>query len=317
MPPLKRFILVGGWAFGLGCLCLPALLADLAAAEVAGFEAPTAKSVQARMATAKADSTLLDRLIYLSDPFVGAPYVVSPLGEGAGEDTDPRIRFDAFDCTTFVETTMALLFSPDLDGALERLNQIRYRGVQRDFLNRRHFPAAEWIPDLIQAGYFHDITRKVGGRTVKLQSKILNAKVWNQRRKPRHFNLPDERIPSGKFSVPTWPLVQALEHFKKIPPGTVLNVVRVNFRQMPVRVSHQGIVIRKNKNCTCGTPPTGCTTPWWTSPWGNFLARISLYQKWPVQGINLLKITRPYATAHGAPVELPVSPISTTKTRLN
>ena len=110
MPPLKRFILVGGWAFGLGCLCLPALLADLAAAEVAGFEAPTAKSVQARMATAKADSTLLDRLIYLSDPFVGAPYVVSPLGEGAGEDTDPRIRFDAFDCTTFVETTMALLF---------------------------------------------------------------------------------------------------------------------------------------------------------------------------------------------------------------
>ena len=52
-------------------------------------------------------------------------------------------------------------------------------------------------------------------------------------------------------------------------------------------------------------------------PLGEILARISLYQKWPVQGINLLKITRPYATAHGAPVELPVSPISTTKTRLN
>ena len=36
--------------------------------------------------------------------YIGARYATDPLGEMKSPDTDPLIRFDTFDCTTFVET---------------------------------------------------------------------------------------------------------------------------------------------------------------------------------------------------------------------
>lgn len=70
--------------------------------------------------------------------FLGARYINSPLGEGCAPDSDPLIRFDAFDCTTFVETVMA-------NGDIETLNQIRYKDGQIGFLNRNHFIESDWL----------------------------------------------------------------------------------------------------------------------------------------------------------------------------
>lgn len=70
--------------------------------------------------------------------FLGARYINSPLGEGCAPDSDPLIRFDAFDCTTFVETVMA-------NGDIETLNQIRYKGGKIGFLNRNHFIESDWL----------------------------------------------------------------------------------------------------------------------------------------------------------------------------
>lgn len=70
--------------------------------------------------------------------FVGAPYVLSPLGEGAGIDDDPLIRLDAFDCTTFVETVLA-------DANLDKLNRIRYQDGVIDFVHRNHFIETDWL----------------------------------------------------------------------------------------------------------------------------------------------------------------------------
>ena len=70
--------------------------------------------------------------------FLGARYINSPLGEGRAPDSDPLIRFDAFDCTTFVETVMA-------NGDIETLNQIRYKDGKIGFLNRNHFIESDWL----------------------------------------------------------------------------------------------------------------------------------------------------------------------------
>lgn len=70
--------------------------------------------------------------------FLGARYINSPLGEGCAPDSDPLIRFDAFDCTTFVETVMA-------NGDIETLNQIRYKDGKIGFLNRNHFIESDWL----------------------------------------------------------------------------------------------------------------------------------------------------------------------------
>lgn len=75
---------------------------------------------------------------YIGAEFLGMPYVKNPLGEGMAPDTDPLIRFDAFDCATFVETAIA-------DGNIDKLNKIRYKGGKVDFLNRNHFIETDWL----------------------------------------------------------------------------------------------------------------------------------------------------------------------------
>ncbi len=70
--------------------------------------------------------------------YVGANYISDPLGEGFGYDADPLIRFDAFDCTTFVETVLA-------NGNVEKLNKIRYLDGKIDFLHRKHFIETDWL----------------------------------------------------------------------------------------------------------------------------------------------------------------------------
>ena len=75
---------------------------------------------------------------YPGQSFLGAPYMASPLGECALPDDDPLIRFDAFDCTTFVETVLA-------DGCECRLTQIRYKDGKVGFLTRNHFIESDWL----------------------------------------------------------------------------------------------------------------------------------------------------------------------------
>src|SRR5712692_3563301 len=75
------------------------------------------------------------RLLDVSERFLGTPYVVSPLGEGGGKDADPLIRFDAVDCLTFVEETMAISYAADPRGVEPILSELRY---VREIAEDRH-----------------------------------------------------------------------------------------------------------------------------------------------------------------------------------
>ena len=72
--------------------------------------------------------------------YLGARYLNDPLGEGIAPDPDPLIRTDAFDCTTFVETSLAA-------GDVGALTKIRYKNGDVDFVNRNHFIESDWIPN--------------------------------------------------------------------------------------------------------------------------------------------------------------------------
>lgn len=105
--------------------------------------------------------------------FLGARYLNSPLGEGIAPDNDPLIRFDAFDCTTFVETVIA-------DNNLKKLNKIRYKNGQVDFLARNHFIETDWLQnnsDIVQ-----NVSNRYGPvqvRSVKIDKKSWFKKVHN------------------------------------------------------------------------------------------------------------------------------------------
>lgn len=257
------------------------------------FAPPSDEVILERIRAARERADFAERLRVVSDPFVGAPYVVSPLGEGEGPDPDPRFRYDAFDCTTFVETTVALALANDVEEARALLDFIRYRGGKPGFLERRHFPEAEWIPELAELGFLEDITRAVGGDAVVVEKKRLDPGVWERRKRPSHLELPAERIPSGEFALDVWPLDIARAEQAKIPPGTLLNLVRVDFRSVPVRVSHQGLVIEKGGKLYLRHAADRMFHSVVDEPLDHFFSRMQKYKKWPVAGVNLARVKEP------------------------
>ncbi len=277
----------------------------------APFAAPSAQSLDEHVQAAR-ERPMPERLVAVSDAFVGAPYVLSPLGEGAPPDADPRWRFDAFDCTTFVETTLALSRAGSVREARTVLDEIRYKEGRPAFEARRHFPEAEWLPELIGLGYLEDITQKVAGPSAKRVQKILSHDSWQRRKKPILSELPPERIPTGTHQLWVWPIDEAVAHPHRIPPGTVLSVVRDDYRSIPVRVSHQGLVIKKGRTLYMRHAADRVFHRVVDEPLKNFLTRIQRYQKWPVTGIHLAKVLDDQGPA--APRDARrASPPSTTK----
>ena len=109
--------------------------------------------------------------------FLGAPYMNSPLGEDVAPDSDPLIRFDAFDCTTFVETVLA-------GGDVNKLNKIRYKNGNVGFLNRNHFIESDWLinnADLVEnvsARYADTAVRHVVIDKQSWFKKVYNIDVY-------------------------------------------------------------------------------------------------------------------------------------------
>ena len=99
--------------------------------------------------------------------FLGARYINSPLGEGCAPDSDPLIRFDAFDCTTFVETVMA-------NGDIGTLNQIRYKDGKIGFLNRNHFIESDWLVN--NSDRVQNVSADYA--QTKIRSVIIDKRSW-------------------------------------------------------------------------------------------------------------------------------------------
>lgn len=106
----------------------------------------------------------------IGDEYMGVKYVNDPLGEGRAPDTDPLIRDDAFDCTTFVETVLA-------NGDVDTLNQIRYKNGEIDFINRNHFIETEWLPN--NANIVKNVSARYG--QTALRHVVINRAAWLQR----------------------------------------------------------------------------------------------------------------------------------------
>lgn len=119
----------------------------------------------------------------MGEQYLGTPYVPDPLGEGFAPDADPLIRFDAFDCTTFVETVLA-------DGNINKLNKIRYKDGKINFINRNHFTESDWLSnnsDIVQ-----NISQKYGKTAVRKVN--INRAGWLKRVHNIDVNTPIETI---------------------------------------------------------------------------------------------------------------------------
>lgn len=245
------------------------------------------------------------RLKAVTAPWRGAPYGVSPLGEGAGTDADPPLRYDTFDCTTFVETALASLPSSADESVIAHLQALRYHGGQVAFGARRHFPGAEWTPGLIAQGVLTDVTKRVAGPDASFASKTLSPAVWDRRKRPTVLELSAARVPTGETGVWVLPLAAYEAHADAIPDGTVLNVVRVNYKNVPVRITHQGLVLRIKGKTVLRHAADRMYHSVVDEPLAHFVARMRKYKRWPVFGFQLLAVNGPPVPA--APVAIPLT----------
>jgi len=235
-------------------------------------------------------TALVERMVQVSEHFLGAPYQISPLGEGPGHppDTDPLIRYDAFDCTTFVEETLALALSSHVAEAQDSLRRIRYINGEVGYTTRKHFVMAQWIPMNQKAGFLVDITVQVGGDHTRWARKRLDGHVWQMRwNKAMWPALRPEQVPSGIFALPIIPLEDLPGLMGRIPSGAILSVVREDRPWFPERVSHQGlVVIRKGRFFLrhASKLPFHRVVD---EPLEGFLKRNLAYRKWSVEGLNL------------------------------
>lgn len=112
------------------------------------------------------------RVIAASARYLGTPYALDPLGEGAGPDPDPRIDRRRVDCVTFVEQVLAEALAPTPEAILPTLLRIRYRDGVVGFARRNHYFVADWLPN--NAWLVTDLTDAVGGRRVRRMTKWID-----------------------------------------------------------------------------------------------------------------------------------------------
>jgi hypothetical protein len=235
-------------------------------APIGQFQSPRNTNIQQELRRIhQHTASLPQRVEAVSELFLGAPYKLGPLGEGPdGEfDRDPLIRFDAFDCTTFVETVMALSLERDLDSATRTLQKIRYKDGKIGYATRNHFTELDWVPNNVRAGYLHDITSDVAGRSALEISKTISKREWylhkslvslkggfteeeKQRLLPKLQHLGDQ-FPDERATLTVLPMEALSLALAHIPSGTIVNFVHTDQPGTETIVSHQVFLIKKNE----------------------------------------------------------------------
>jgi hypothetical protein len=235
---------------------------------------------------------LAERLISISDGFLGTPYKLSPLGEGEGVDPDPLIRFDLVDCLTMVEETMAMAMAPSADQLVPTLNGIRYAGAPV-FEARNHLMEAQWLPDNLKKGRLKDISQSLSPHTVVIE-KVLDAKAWSGN-EGKALNLPESARLKGSYPVRIIPVDEAQEALAKAPTGSLVVVVRKDRPTAVTRVTHVGFLVQK-KSGPFLRHASKTFKKAVDEELSKYVGRNLGYAKWTVEGFAVYEVTEPKST---------------------
>ena len=284
-------------------------LAPRAATASAPSAVPTAAAIEAVLAAAPPAGGA--RAAAASAPLLGVRYLLSPLGEGRGEDPDPTFRLDAFDCVTFVETAMALGGAASLEEAGRALDEVRYAGAAVEIADRNHEVLSQWIPANLAKGRIAPLAREVGGGAAVVAATEYTPERWRRLRAAgqRLTGVPAGREPLGRFEVEVVPPAALLARADRIPDGTVAWVVRQEQAGSITRVSHGGlIVVRDGRRLVRHASSWPGVMKVVEEPLADFLRHQRQASHRPLTGLALFRILdgRAAPAAGGPPPDAPV-----------
>lgn len=194
-------------------------------------------------------NTLSERTLQVAQTFLGTPYVSHTLETNEQEQVVINLR--KFDCWTFVESCTALALTAtdsvrSYAQYIDHIQQLRYRnGVVDGYGSRLHY-FSEWMLNMIEKGYYRDITQELGGTklTKKIQFITQNPKLYPKTRDSLTLSkilLSQDRINAQEwFYIPKYK-VKNIED--KIQAGDMI-VLTSNVKGLDIE--HQGFAIRGN-----------------------------------------------------------------------
>lgn len=244
---------------------------------------------------------LQQRVVEASRRFLDTPYAISPLGEGQGPDPDPMIRYDAVDCLTFVETSIALALAGS-DAEVEPiLRKLRY-GSSPVFEDRNHLMESEWLPHNIAKGFIRDVTARYGGADAIRVQKRLTKESWLSP-SSKSLGLPEERQIRGVFPLTVVPLDKVLARAEEIPSGTIVVVVREDLPFKVTRVTHLGFLVQKHGRPYLRHAAKSVYERVVDEDLESFLTRNARYDKWRVTGLAFFQVLQPPAPVLSSAVQ--------------
>ena len=113
------------------------------------------------------------KIDFISGQFIDVPYEESTLiGDDKTEEV-LTINLAGLDCFTYIDYVEALRLSSEYSQFRDNLIRTRYKEGDISYPTRKHF-FSDWVNT--GSGDIEDITKSVGGSSVKLATKTLNEK---------------------------------------------------------------------------------------------------------------------------------------------
>ncbi len=218
------------------------------------------------------------RIEHISAQFLGKPYLLGALGEGANGDYDqwPLYRTDAFDCETYVDTVLAIALADNSYHFKQCINQVRYQDGHVSYIHRNHFTCLDWNKNNQQQHFIKDITTTLRGEhdqvVVKYARALIDKPAWydhkslatirlnhadlkEQARRVTSLQQAGKKLPRKSSIIAYIPLTalfdptgQANKYlFAQIPHAAIVEIIRPNWNLNKeigtnLNVSHLGFV---------------------------------------------------------------------------
>lgn len=220
----------------------------------------------------KQANSIRNHIDRLSSQYIGKPYISNPLN-----DSDRRIRYDGFDCLTYVETIIAFSRKASEKNILGVMDQIRYKDGGVGFVRRHHIVEQSWIPENIKKGLVKDVTERYAQQMqiqlhhaesfadpkgfyeklhfdeLQKEYKVETREEWDALvQKMKETNEIPDCLKGVNVSCPylsIQDLLQNSERLKHLETGTILWIVRPNWGMKEstgtdLVISHLGFTIR-------------------------------------------------------------------------
>lgn len=204
------------------------------------------------------------RLQAATQALLGQSYALGPLGEGWEDKLThkPRFRDDAFDCTTFVSTVLAMIHSQYMAQFEQRIDEVRYFQTPPSFLHRNHFMSVDWNPHNQALHLVRDVTPIIkdgSGKPLYLMARAsINKPAWYQQQKNPALHRFAKEVSVQHASLNYLPLSALFDAegrpipsiFSQFPAAGVIEIVRPHWGMAArigtdLLVSHIGFVLRE------------------------------------------------------------------------